>query len=60
MKKVVAKRVERGMATAEYAVATLAALTLGGVLLKVMMDGRIFELLLKIIQFVFQHVLKMG
>ena len=60
MKKIVAKRFERGMATAEYAVATLAALTLGGVLLKVMMDGRIFQLLLKIIQFVFQHILKMG
>lgn len=42
-------RDERGMTTAEYAVGTVAAATLGGVLIKVFSDESIFSLILKII-----------
>ena len=40
---------ERGMTTAEYAVGTVAAATLGGVLIKVFSDESVFSLILKII-----------
>lgn len=40
---------DRGMTTAEYAVGTVAAATLAGVLIKVFSDGEVFELILKII-----------
>lgn len=40
---------DRGMTTAEYAVGTVAAATLAGVLIKVVSDTEVFELILKII-----------
>ena len=40
-------RRDAGMATAEYAVATVAACTLGGLLIKVVSSQRIVNLLLK-------------
>lgn len=40
---------DRGMTTAEYAVGTVAAATLGGVLIKVFSDESVISLILKII-----------
>lgn len=47
---------ERGMTTAEYAVGTVAAVTLGGVLIKVVTDPSIFELILKIILWILKTI----
>jgi hypothetical protein len=44
-----ARRGEDGMATAEYAVATVAACGLGGVLVKLLSSQRVVDLLLKAI-----------
>lgn len=43
------KRGERGMTTAEYAVGTVAACGLGGILIKVLTDPKMQELLWKLI-----------
>lgn len=50
---------ERGMATAEYAVATLAAITFAGVLIGIFSDAAIRKLLLDIIIWILQHIMKM-
>ncbi len=49
-----AARNERGMATAEYAVGTIAAVALVTVLIKVFRDGSFFEMLLKVVKAIFE------
>lgn len=51
------KRGERGMTTAEYAVGTVAACGLGGVLLKIITDPAMRELLWKIIRAILEQFL---
>lgn len=51
---------ERGMTTAEYAVGTVAAATLGGVLIKVFSDQGVFELILKIILWILTKFTGLG
>ncbi len=48
---------ERGMTTAEYAVGTVAACGLGGLLLKILTSGEVRGLLLQVIRRAFAPVL---
>ncbi len=49
-------RRQRGMVTAEYAVGAVAAAGFAGILIKVLTDPRVFELLLKIIEWLLNLV----
>lgn len=51
---------DRGMTTAEYAVGTVAAATLGGVLIKVFSDQGVFDLILQIILWILRTFTNMG
>ena len=46
----VARRNQRGMVTAEYAVGTVAAVGLGGILIKVLTDPQLQQLLWDLLQ----------
>lgn len=51
---------DRGMTTAEYAVGTVAAATLGGVLIKVFNDQGVFDLILQIILWILKTFTGLG
>ncbi len=53
-------RDDRGMTTAEYAVGTVAAATLGGVLIKVFSDQGVFDLILQIILWILRTSTGLG
>lgn len=54
------QRDQRGMATAEYAAGTLAAVSFGGVLLKVLTDPDLMKLLLDVIKRILSLVFGWG
>ena len=47
---------ERGMTTAEYAVGTVAAVSFGGVLIKILTDENIRNLILQIILWILETI----
>ncbi|MGL4832544.1 MAG: DUF4244 domain-containing protein [Propionibacteriaceae bacterium] len=53
-------RNQRGMATAEYAAGTLAAVSFAGVLFKVITDPSILQLLLDLVKRVLSIIFKWG
>ncbi|MVA76939.1 DUF4244 domain-containing protein [Auraticoccus sp. F435] len=52
----VAGRDDRGMTTAEYAVGTVAAVSFGGVLVKILTDENLRNLILQIILWILETV----
>lgn len=56
----ISRRDEHGMATAEYAVGTLAAVSVAGVLFKIFTDPKFLELLWQIIEFILKQVFNWG
>lgn len=50
---------EAGMATAEYAVGTVAVVSLGGVLIKILTDPDFRDLIWKLIQWIFDLISKL-
>jgi Flp pilus assembly pilin Flp len=52
------RRGEDGMAAAEYAVLILVIIAVGGVLFKVFTDGSFASLVLRLIQFIFDAIMK--
>lgn len=57
VRKAVAKRDERGMTTAEYAVGTVAVVGFGGVLIKILSDPAVQELIMKILKAIIDLIL---
>lgn len=51
---------DRGMTTAEYAVGTVAAATLAGILIKVFTDPRVQQLLLELLLWLLKHFTGFG
>lgn len=54
------RRDERGAAAVEYAVVTVAAASLGGVLIKILTDPQVRELLMKLILALIEAFMKVG
>ncbi len=50
------RRDERGMTTAEYAVGTVAAVSFGGVLIKILTDENLRNLILRILVWILETV----
>jgi len=50
---------EAGMATAEYAVGTVAVVSLGGVLIKILTDPAFRDLIWRLIQWIFDLISKL-
>ena len=64
MKKLICKMMSRfhghreaGMATAEYAVGTVAVISLGGLIVKLLSDPAFRDLIWKLIQWLFQLIM---
>ncbi len=54
--KTVARRNERGMTTAEYAVGTLASVSIVGILLKIILSPEFQELLRTLLEWIFSQI----
>ncbi|MDR1077422.1 MAG: DUF4244 domain-containing protein [Propionibacteriaceae bacterium] len=54
-----ARRGEKGMATAEYAIGILLVVVIGGVLFKVISDGGFRDLIFELIKFLIGNIMKL-
>lgn len=54
--KTVVRRNERGMTTAEYAVGTLASVSIVGILLKIILSPEFQELLRTLLEWIFSQI----
>ncbi|OYO24143.1 hypothetical protein CGZ93_04820 [Enemella dayhoffiae] len=54
------RRDERGAAAVEYAVVTVAAASIGGVLIKILTDPAIRDILLRLLMALIEHFMKLG